>query len=59
LVYSTEPQLVKRYDFSESKAVVDGKFLGLAIDEDNQSELTESRVKSWVSQLKKEFGIYD
>lgn len=45
------------YDFSESRAVQNGKFVGLAIDEDNQSELTESRVKSWVAQLKKEFGI--
>jgi flavodoxin I len=45
------------YDFNESKAVVNGKFLGLAIDEDNQSDLTEARVKAWVSQLKKEFGI--
>jgi len=41
------------YDFNESKAVVNGKFLGLAIDEDNQSYLTESRIKSWGSQLKK------
>ena len=45
------------YDFSESKAVRDGKFVGLAIDEDNQSELTDSRVKSWVSQLKRDFGL--
>jgi len=45
------------YDFNESKAVVDGKFLGLAIDEDNQSDLTESRIKSWVSQLKREFSL--
>ncbi|HIK33869.1 MAG TPA: flavodoxin FldA [Oscillatoriales cyanobacterium M59_W2019_021] len=45
------------YDFSESKAVRDGKFVGLAIDEDNQSDLTDGRVKAWVAQLKKEFGI--
>ncbi|MBE9143022.1 flavodoxin FldA [Planktothrix mougeotii] len=45
------------YDFSESKAVREDKFVGLAIDEDNQSELTDSRVKSWVSQLKREFGL--
>ncbi|NQE37327.1 Flavodoxin [Microcoleus sp. IPMA8] len=48
---------VEGYDFNESKAVVNGKFLGLAIDEDNQSDLTESRIKSWVSQLKKEFSL--
>ena len=44
-------------DFNESKAVVDGKLWGLAIDEDNKSELTEARIKSWVSQLKKEFSL--
>ncbi len=26
-------------------------------DEDNQSELTDSRVKEWVAQLKSEFNI--
>ena len=41
------------YEFSGSKAVVDGKFLGLAIDEVNQSELTDERVEKWISELKK------
>ncbi|NJO79814.1 MAG: flavodoxin FldA [Cyanobacteria bacterium RM1_2_2] len=45
------------YDFSESKAVKDGKFVGLALDEDNQSELTDSRIKQWVAQLKQAFGV--
>ncbi|WP_088889161.1 flavodoxin FldA [Leptolyngbya ohadii] len=45
------------YDFSDSKALRNGKFVGLAIDEDNQSDLTDSRIKSWVAQLKREFGI--
>jgi flavodoxin I len=45
------------YDFNESKAVRDGKFVGLAIDEDNQSDLTDSRIKSWVAQLKRELGV--
>jgi flavodoxin I len=45
------------YDFSESKAVRNGKFVGLAIDEDNQSDLTDERVKAWVLQLKQEFGV--
>lgn len=45
------------YDFEESKSVVDGKFLGLIIDEDNQSDLTDERVATWVAQLKSEgFG---
>lgn len=45
------------YEFNQSRAVRDNKFVGLAIDEDNQSELTEKRVKSWVSQLKQELGL--
>lgn len=45
------------YDFTESKAVKNGKFVGLALDEDNQSDLTDSRIKTWVSQLKQEFGV--
>lgn len=48
---------VDGYDFSESKAIRNGKFVGLAIDEDNQSDLTDSRIKAWVNQLKREFGI--
>lgn len=45
------------YDFNDSKAVRNGKFVGLALDEDNQSELTDSRILSWVTQLKSEFGL--
>ncbi len=45
------------YDFTESKAVKNGKFVGLALDEDNQAELTEERIKKWVAQLKTDFGI--
>jgi flavodoxin I len=45
------------YDFNDSKALRDDKFVGLALDEDNQSELTEERTKSWIAQLKLEFGM--
>ncbi|NMF62580.1 flavodoxin FldA (plasmid) [Brasilonema octagenarum UFV-E1] len=45
------------YEFTESKAVQNGKFVGLALDEDNQSDLTKERIKAWVSQLKKEFDL--
>ena len=44
------------YEHTESKAEKDGKFVGLAIDEDNQSDLTEARVKTWVTQIKREFA---
>ncbi|MBV6644896.1 MAG: flavodoxin [Cyclobacteriaceae bacterium] len=45
------------YDFEESKSIVDGKFLGLVIDDDNQKDMTDGRVTQWVEQLKSEgFG---
>ncbi len=45
------------YDFSESKAVKNNKFVGLALDEDNQYELTDERINTWVTQLKREFEV--
>ena len=41
------------YEFSESRAVVDGKFLGLVVDEINQPDLTDERIDVWVEELKK------
>jgi flavodoxin I len=43
------------YKFEHSQAVKDGRFIGLVIDVENQSKLTDERIKSWVNQLKKEF----
>lgn len=42
------------YSFDESKAFRDGKFLGLPLDEDNEPELSETRIIDWVELLKKE-----
>jgi len=39
------------YDFSESKSVIDGKFCGLPLDEDNESDMTEDRVAAWCAQI--------
>jgi len=44
----------KGYEFERSTAVRDGKFKGLMIDIENQDELTNPRIKNWVTQLKKE-----
>lgn len=44
------------YDFDESRAVVDGKFVGLAIDEDNQGDLTDERIQNWVNAIKGQFA---
>lgn len=40
------------YTFDESAAVVDGKFIGLALDEDNESDKTDSRIAAWVEGIK-------
>lgn len=44
------------YYFNQSKALRDGKLLGLAIDIDNQPDLTDERVREWVKQIKEEFA---
>jgi flavodoxin I len=42
------------YDHEESKSIDGGKFIGLACDEDNQPDLSEERVATWISQIKGE-----
>ncbi|MAL86854.1 MAG: flavodoxin [Opitutae bacterium] len=44
------------YEFDESIALYDGKFLGLALDYDNQSSLSEERIKQWVNMIHLEFN---
>ena len=39
------------YDFEDSKSCIDGVFLGLPLDFDNESELSEPRVEEWVGQI--------
>lgn len=45
------------YEFDESEAVIDGKFIGLPIDEDFEPELTDERVANWVKSIKPAFGL--
>jgi len=40
------------YEHEESKAVVDDQFVGLALDEDNQYDMTEERITTWCAQIK-------
>jgi len=40
------------YDFSMSKAFKNGKLVGLALDEDNEPDLTNYRLKNWVKKIK-------
>ncbi|MCV6608914.1 MAG: flavodoxin [Campylobacterales bacterium] len=45
-------QIDNNYNHLNSKAEVDGNFIGLALDEDNQRELTDSRIEKWCNQIK-------
>lgn len=47
------------YEFEASKAQVPGQsiFVGLAIDEDQQEELTCARLNDWCEQIAEEFGL--
>ena len=45
------------YEFQASWAMQNGRFIGMMIDEDNQSDLTDDRVQAWVKQLLIEFGL--
>ena len=40
------------YTYDESDAVIDGKWVGLAIDEDNEYDLTDDRLQAWADKLK-------
>ena len=47
---------VSGYQFDDSRAVRDGAFVGLVIDEENQSDLTDGRIRKWVDKVIAEFG---
>ncbi|MEO0439110.1 MAG: flavodoxin [Pseudomonadota bacterium] len=45
------------YDYQESKALINGKFVGLALDDLQQPEKSEERIQGWVSQVLEEVGV--
>ena len=45
------------YEFTYSEGVKDGQFLGLALDEDNESDRSPQRVSDWIWQLVDEFDL--
>ena len=42
---------VEGYNFKSSKAVIDGSFVGLALDQENQKDLTPERLDAWLKML--------
>lgn len=39
------------YTFDDSESVVDGKFVGLALDEVNEDSKTDERIDAWVTEI--------
>lgn len=39
------------YTFDDSESVVDGKFVGLALDEVNEDDKTDERINTWVEEI--------
>ena len=39
------------YSYDDSEAVVDGKFVGLALDNDNEESKTAGRIDAWVAAI--------
>ena len=48
---------IEGYSFEESLAVDDDHFLGLALDQDNQSDQTDARLAAWLQSISVEFGL--
>lgn len=40
------------YTFDDSEAVIDGKFVGLALDDVNEDDKTDERIDAWVDSIK-------
>ena len=40
------------YTYDDSEAVVDGKFVGLALDDVNEDDKTEGRIDAWLEAIK-------
>lgn len=45
------------YDFATSAAERDGEFVGLVLDQDNQSDQTEERLSAWLALIAPALGL--
>ena len=42
------------YKFDDSEAVIDGKFIGLPLDDNNEDDKTDSRIDAWLNVINPE-----
>lgn len=47
----------EKYEFESSRALENGKFMGLVLDQENQARLSKGRIEKWVAGLKKELNL--
>lgn len=47
------------YEFEESKGLTDdgSQFVGLALDEENEFDLSDERIDQWCAQIMRQFGL--
>ena len=45
------------YHYEASKAEIDGRFVGLLLDQENQARLTNERVQKWILVIQNEFKL--
>jgi flavodoxin long chain len=48
---------IEGYEHTDSKSIEDDHFIGLALDDDQQPELSDERINKWVEILKAELGL--
>ena len=39
------------YTFDDSEAVIDGKFIGLPLDDVNEDDKTDTRIEAWIAEI--------
>ena len=42
------------YTFDDSEAIIDGKFIGLPLDDINEDDKTDTRIEAWLNDISKE-----
>lgn len=47
---------INGYTYESSKAEVDGKFVGLLLDQETQPRLSKERIANWVAEIKTQFS---
>ena len=43
--------VIDGYTFDDSEAVIDGKFIGLPLDDINEDDKTDTRIEAWIAAI--------